>query len=179
MWTGTLALAATAVWAVATWAGDPTDPEEPPRVGAAARFGEGRAPVLPAQAAPFPSLVPLRERDLGRLVHLTGVANSPVVNGKVWVRTPGEYRILLRFEPSPPAGALARIRPGSPIDVQGYLQDISRAEFTMWIDTLGVSIPRPPPGRKFGDLPDPEFARIDSLYIGNFYISVRPEALRE
>ena len=40
-----------------------------------------------------------------------------------------------------------------------------------------MSIPRPPPGRKFGDLPVPAFARLDSKFVKTFYISVRPEAL--
>jgi hypothetical protein len=64
------------------------------------------------------------------------------------------------------------------VDLDGYLEKISEAEFQVWMDSLGVSIPRPPPGRKFGDLPEPAFARIDSLFIKNFYISVRPEALQ-
>ena len=177
IWTGPLALVALAAWAIATFAGDPTDPGEQPQVGAAANFGAERAPVLPAQSAPFQSLVPLQERDLGRLVHLTAVAQSRVVDNKVWVQTDGGRRILLRFEPAPPPEALSGIRPGARIDLDGYLQKISRAEFNVWIDTLGVSIPRPPPGRKFGDLPNPEFARIDSLFIKTFYVSVRPEAL--
>jgi hypothetical protein len=168
---------ALAAWAIATFGGDPTDPDEQPQIGAAANFGAERAPVLPAQSAPFQSLVPLQERDLGRLVHLTAIVQSRVVDNKVWVQTVGGRRILLRFEPAPPEGALAGVRPGARIDVDGYLQKISRAEFKVWIDTLGVSVPRPPPGRKFGDLPNPEFARIDSLFIKNFYVSVRPEEL--
>jgi hypothetical protein len=63
------------------------------------------------------------------------------------------------------------------VDVQGYLQKISRAEFDAWIDSLDVYLPRPAPGVKFGDLPDSGFVRIDSLFIRDYYISVRPEAL--
>ncbi len=63
------------------------------------------------------------------------------------------------------------------VELDGYLSKISNAEFKVWMDTLGVHIPRPPPGNKFGDLPDPSFARVDSLFIKSFYISVRPEAL--
>ena len=38
------------------------------------------------------------------------------------------------------------------------------SEFRQIVDSLNVRIPRPPPARKFGDLPDPSFARVDSLY---------------
>jgi hypothetical protein len=62
--------------------------------------------------------------------------------------------------------------------VNGYLQRVSRAEFDMWADTLNVVIPRPRPGTKFGDVPDSGFAKIDSLFIKDFYVSVRPEGLR-
>ena len=64
------------------------------------------------------------------------------------------------------------------LDVNGYVQKISRAEFDMWTDSLNVVIPRPRPGTKFGDLPDSGFAKIDSLFIKNYYVSVRPEGLR-
>jgi hypothetical protein len=68
--------------------------------------------------------------------------------------------------------------PGSVVDLHGYLQKISRAEFDAWIDSLDVGLPRPTPGVKFGDLPDSGFTRIDSLFIRDYYISVRPEAVR-
>ena len=177
LWPGLLALAAVLVWGVAKFMGDPTAEAGERRIGAAADFGGERAPVLPVQAAPFETLTPLRERDLGRLVDLAGVLESNVVGNTAWIRTSGGNRILLRFEPPPGEGTLRGLAAGSRVDLHGYLQRISRAEFDLWIDSLGVSVPRPRPGRKFGDLPDPEFFTLDSLYIKNFYLSVRPEAL--
>ena len=148
------------------------------QVGAAANFGADRAPVLPMETQPFETLLPLDTRELGRLVHLRAAAESGVRGNAVWVRTPTGRRILVRFEPAPPAGALAGFGPGSVVDVNGYVQKISRAEFDLWTDSLNVVIPRPRPGTKFGDLPDSGFAKIDSLFIKNFYVSVRPEGLR-
>jgi hypothetical protein len=133
--------------------------------------------VLPVRAAPFATLLPLQERDLGRLVHLSGTAESRVVSNWVWVRTNTGARILMRIEPPPPEGTHARYTPGARVDVDGYVQKISRAEFSAWVDSLGVAVPRPPPGRKFGDLPSPDFIRLDSLFIKEFYLSVRPEGL--
>lgn len=148
------------------------------QVGAMAGFGENRAPVLPMETLPFESLLPLDTRELGRLVHLTGTAESRLRDEAVWVRTPGGRRILVRFEPDPAPGALRPIGPGSRLEVNGYLSKISRVEFAMWMDTLGVVLPRPSPGVKFGDLPDSSFAKIDSLFIRDYYLSVRPEGLR-
>jgi hypothetical protein len=148
------------------------------QVGAAANFGADRAPVLPMETQPFESLLPLDTRELGRLVNLRATAASAVRGNAVWVRTPSGRRILVRFEPEPPAGALRALGPGASLDVNGYVQKISRAEFDLWADSLGVVIPRPQPGIKFGDLPDSNFAKIDSLFIRNFYVSVRPEGLR-
>lgn len=148
------------------------------QVGAAANFGADRAPVLPMETQEFETLLPLDTRELGRLVHLRATAESPVRNNAVWVRTPTGRRIIVRFEPAPPQGALRGLGPGSGLDVNGYIQKMSRAEFDMWMDTLRVAVPRPRPGVKFGDLPDSGFAKIDSLFIKNFYVSVRPEGLR-
>ncbi len=183
VWTGLLAAAALLVWGSTLIFGDRTSPEAQPRIGAAANFGAERAPVLPAQTASFESLVPLQDRDLGRLVQIRAVAESGVRDRAVWVRTEGGRRILLRFEPAPDSGsveatAIRRIGAGTPIRVDGYLDRISRAELEVLLDSLGVALPRPPPGRKFGDLPDPEFMKADSLFIRTYYISVRPEALR-
>lgn len=175
--TGAVASVALVVWAVATFFGDPTQPDEQPRIGAAADFGANRAPVIPAQPTPLGALSPLRDRDLGRLVQFSAVTESRVVDRKTWVRTEDGRRILLRFDPEPPEGALGSIAPGRGINMEGYLARISEAEFKVWLDTLNVSIPRPPPGRKFGDLPSQEFLSRDSMYVKTFYISVRPEGI--
>lgn len=177
LWIGVLAVVALLFWASAFVFGDATDPTEQPRVGAAAGFGAERAPVLPAQTVPLETLIPLQTRDLGRLVRLTGVAESRVASNAVWIRSSGGRRILVRFQPPPPEGALSGLGPGSAVSFDGYLQKISRAEFKEWVDTLNIAVPRPPPGRKFGDLPDPAFMRVDSLFVRDFYISVRPEGI--
>src|SRR5690606_8116057 len=138
-------------WASAFVVGDAT--EETRAVGAAAGFGAVRAPILPMEPVPFGSLFPLQTRDLGRLVRVRGVAESGVRVNTVWVRTTDGYRILVRFQPAPEASQLRRIGPGSSVDFGGYLQNIALAEFHQLVDSLGVRIPRPPPARKFGDLP--------------------------
>ena len=178
LWTLLLAGAGVALLVmVSVFGGDATmGPKR--QVGAAANFGANRAPVLPMQTQEFETLLPLDTRELGRLVHLRATAESGVRANAVWMRTPSGRRIMVRFEPDPPAAALRGLGPGSVLDVNGYIQKISRAEFDMWIDTLRVSIPRPRPGTKFGDLPDSGFAKIDSLFIKDFYVSVRPEGLR-
>jgi hypothetical protein len=178
LWTGVLAFIGIALWASAFFVGDATAPEEEPRVGAGLDLGATRPAVLPAQSVPLQTLTPLDQRDLGRLVRLTGVAESVVRENAVWVRTAGGRRMLVRFEPAPPETLTSRFRPGSTLDLDGYLASISRAEFEVWMDTLNVRIPRPPPAARFGNLPDPAFARVDSLFIKNFYVSVRPEALQ-
>lgn len=162
-------------WASAFVLGDAT--EESRAVGAEAGFGSVRAPILPMEPTSFISLFPLRTRDLGRLVRLTGIAESGVRVNSVWVRTGDNHRILVRFEPAPDPEQLRRIGPGNRVDFDGYLQTIALAEFHQIIDSLGVRIPRPPPARKFGDLPDPSFARVDSLFIKNYYVSVRPDGI--
>lgn len=164
-----------ALWSSAFVFGDAT--EEASGVGADLELGTTRTAVLPVEAAPLHALVPFQNRDLGRLVRLRGVAESRAHANALWVRAETGQRILVRFEPPPPEGALQRFAPGTSVDLDGYLQKISRAEFLVWMDTLGVSIPRPPPGRKFGDLPPPSFAQVDSLFVKGYYISVRPEAL--
>lgn len=177
LWVGTVAGLALVVLVVAMVFGDGTGGPKR-QVGAAANFGANRAAVLPMETEPFESLLPLDHRELGRLVHLRATAESGVRAGAVWVRLPTGHRILVRFEPSPPEGALRAIGPGAAVNVNGYLQRISRAELEVWTDTLGVVIPRPRPGVKFGDLPDSGFAKIDSLFIKDYYLSVRPEGLR-
>ena len=177
-WVTGLAIVALLLWASAFVIGDATRAQGK-QVGANARFGEVRAPLIPASSEPFQALTVLQTRDLGRLIHLSGVAESFARSNTLWVRTPGGRRILVRFEPAPPADLLKRYHPGASVELDGYLAKISNAEFAVWMDTLGVRVPRPPPGNKFGDLPDPAFARVDSLFIKTFYISVRPEALGE
>jgi hypothetical protein len=177
LWVTVLALTSMLLLVAAAVFGDSTMSSKR-KVGAMAGFGADRAPVLPMEAQRFESLLPLDTRELGRLVHLTATAESRQRNLAVWVRTANGRRILVRFEPEPPASALRSLGPGSRLEVNGYLQRISRAEFDMWMDTLGVRIPRPRPGTKFGDVPDSGFAKIDSLFIKDFYVSVRPEGLR-
>lgn len=180
-WAAGFAVLGLLMWASAFVFGDRT--EERQRIGA--EIGMERAPILAAEATPFQSMAPLQPRDLGRLTRLTGVAESGVRRNAVWVRAAGGRRILVRFEPAPDTaeagaavrGAIASIRPGSAVTLDGYLEKISSAEFRGVIDTLGVALPRPKPGRKFGDRPDSNFLRIDSLFIKNYYISVRPQTL--
>lgn len=177
LWVGLLAAGSIAVLIAAAVFGDQTMSAKR-QVGAAANFGADRGEVLPMQTEEFETLLPLDTRELGRLVHLSATAESAVRANAVWVRTPSGRRILVRFEPDPPEGALRSLFPGAQLDVNGYLQKVSRAEFDMWADTLNVAIPRPKPGTKFGDVPDSGFAKIDSLFIKDFYVSVRPEGLR-
>jgi hypothetical protein len=176
-WTGVLSVIGLLVWASAFVFGDATDPAQPRQVGALAQFGAERAPVLPIQAVPFDSLAPLGDRDLGRLVHLEASVESSVVRGAVWVRAADGRRILVRVEPLPPEGTAIPIRPGGQLSVDGYVQSISRAEFLAWMDSLSVRVPRPAPTARFGQLPDPEFARMDAQFVRSYYISVRPEQI--
>jgi hypothetical protein len=176
--TGAFAIGGLLLWASAFVVGDRTAPDELPRVGAAADFGAVRAPVLPVEAVPLGRLTPLQTRDLGRLVRVSGVVESRIAVNSVWLRTPEGFRILVRFQPAPPAELLQGITPGSSVVFHGYLQNIALAEFLQIVDSLQVRIPRPPPARKFGDLPDPGFARVDSLFIKDYFVSVRPEGIR-
>ncbi|HET7460561.1 MAG TPA: hypothetical protein VFJ82_04920 [Longimicrobium sp.] len=157
--------------------GDPTEKGTVRGVGAAANFGKDRAPVQPVVIEPFENVKKLSDRELGRIVHMTGTAESGVRRAAVYVRTPSGRRILVRFEPTPTPEQLRGVYNGGGVNVNGYLMKISRAEFNVWMDTLGVVIPRPKPGVKFGDLPDSNFMRVDSLFIKDYYISVRPEGI--
>lgn len=143
-------------------------------IGAKSGLGEVRAPVLPPRSVAFASVDPIEAKDLGRLVRLSGTAETRTYRGAVWVRSTDGRRILLRWEPLPEAGTLRTAGPGGRVEVDGYIQRISRAEFGMWIDSLGAYVPKPPPGVKFGDQPDSSFARLDSLFIKEFYVSARP-----
>jgi hypothetical protein len=180
LWVLVLALAVGAilVWASAFMLGDATAPDELPRVGAAADFGALRASVPPVEPVPFETLTPIQTRDRGRLVRVTGIAESRIAVNSLWMRTGDGHRVLVRFEPTPPTEALEGIYPGASIALTGYVQNIAFAELRQILDSLQVRLPRPPPARKFGDLPDPAFARVDSLYIKDYYISVRPEGLQ-
>lgn len=179
LWIGVLAALGLLVYGFTSIFGDPTDPAEQPQVGAAADVGAERAPILPMRAVPLAEVMPLQSRDLGRLVRLDAVSQSRLVDRALWVRTATGHRILVRFEPAPPEGRLSGLGPGSSVDVVGYVDQISRAEFRQWADTLGIALPSPPknPTTHFGYAPRPEFARLDSLFVRNFYISVRPEGL--
>jgi hypothetical protein len=178
LWTGGLALIAIAVWAWGTFGRDPTAEAERPQIGQALNFGADRAPVLPVFPTPFDSIAPLDTRDLGAYVHLRGTAESGLRRNAVWTRATDGRRILVRFEPAPEESAVQHVRSGGSINVSGYVQKIAVAEFQSWMDSLGVRIPRPAPGVKFGDLPDPAFARLDSLFVKEYYVSVRPEGVR-
>jgi hypothetical protein len=178
LWSGLLALIAIAVWAWGTFGYDPTAEGERPQIGEALNFGAERAPVLPIFPMPFDSVAPLSAHDIGTYVQLRGSALSAVRRDAVWVRSNDGRRILVRFEPSPPENAIAHIRSGGAVNLSGYVERVALAEFNLWMDTLGVRIPRPRPGAKFGDLPDPEFARVDALFVRDFYVSVRPEGTR-
>ena len=72
LWMGGLALIAVLLWASKFVFGDATE-NTPRGVGAAAGFGDSRAPLIPLPAAPFDEVEPLETRDLGRLVQLRGV----------------------------------------------------------------------------------------------------------
>jgi hypothetical protein len=179
LWIGALVAVSLLVWAIGFFVADPTEAARERRVGASANFGGERAPVLPVEAASFASVVPLGDGDLGRLLQLRGVVESRVVNNAMWIRTEGGRRIMVRFEPAPPPEALAAFGPGRSVDLQGYLTRIARAEFDVWADTLRIALPQPPQrvGIKFGEVPDSAFQRVDALFIRNYYISVRPEAI--
>lgn len=177
LYTGTLVGAALLILLFSYFFGDPTAKARHGPVGAAANFGADRAPVIPVVPTAFESLSSLGEGDVGRLVHLTGTAESIVRNNAVWVRATGGRRILVRFEPAPPEGTRIPIYAGGGVSVDGYIQRIARAELNVWLRSLGVGLPRPEPGVKFGDVPDSGFIRIDSLFVKNYYVSVRPDAL--
>lgn len=179
VWLWTAAIVGVSVLALAAAAlfGDPTEKGTVHGVGAAANFGKDRAPVQPVVVESFENVKKLTDRELGRIVHMTGTAESGVRRSAVYVRTPGGRRILVRFEPAPTPEQLREVCNGCGVNVNGYLMKISRAEFNVWMDTLGVVIPRPRPGIKFGDLPDSNFMRVDSLFIKEYYISVRPEGI--
>lgn len=166
------------VLVVSMFTGDPTEAAKTRQVGASADFGAERAPVIPVIPTPFAEVSALSEDDVGLLVRLTGVAESRLVGNSVWVRAADGRRILVRLEP-PPEGTRVSIFPGSVVSLNGYVQKIARAELKVLLDSLGVSLPRPTekPGGKFGDLPDAGFLRVDSLFVKNYYVSVRPEAL--
>jgi hypothetical protein len=134
---------------------------------------------------PLETMFPIDERDLGRLVRIRGVAESPARRGAVWFRTTEGRRILLRVEPAPDTtdagaplrAALGAVHPGRSLEVDGYLQKISDAEFRAITDTLGVFLPRPRPGVRFGDLPDSAYLRIRPYFVREFFVSVRPGEL--
>lgn len=177
-WTAVLAAIAVLIWLGSTFFfGDRTQANVNRQVGARANFGADRGTVLPLQTERFEDAQPLESREVGRLLSLQGVAESGLRRNAVWVRSGSGKRILVRFDPEPPEGALRRITPGARIQVDGYVQKIARAEFDAWMDTLNVVIPRPRPGQKFGDLPDSTFARVDSLFIKDYYISVLPAGI--
>jgi len=179
VWLWTIALVGVGLVAIVAAAifGDPTAHGRYGGVGSAANFGGDRAPVLPVVIEPFGNVDKLTDRELGRVVHLVGTGETNVRRNAIYVRAPTGRRILVRFEPAPTPAQLRGMCAGCGVNVNGYLQKISRAEFNVWMDTLGFAVPRPPPGVKFGDLPDSGFMRIDSLFVKDYYVSVRPEGI--
>ncbi len=181
LWTGILCVAALLAWGSTFVFGDATAKPRFQR-GSETGFGEGRGVVLPLRTERFDAIVPLEDRELGRMVHVTGFAESPARTMKtygsaVWIRSTGGRRILVRFEPAPPPGTLRSLYAGAPVRLDGYVAKVARAELDAILDSLGVNLPRPKPGVKFGDLPDSTFARVDSLFIKGYYVSVRPEGI--
>jgi hypothetical protein len=174
LWTGSLAALALLALALSMLLGDPTATRATRKRMAV--FPTERSPVTPLRAVEFEAVRPLESRALGRLLHLSGTAQSGVVRNAVWVKSGGGRRILVRFEPAPPPGALRAVS-GGQVEVDGYVTKIARAEFLSWMDSLGVTIPRPEPGVKFGDLPDSNFVRVDSLFVKDYYLSVRPDGI--
>lgn len=172
---GVLLLGGVIAWTSPYLFGDATEAKRP-GIGAKSGLGSVRAPVLPPRPVAFESVNPLQPRDLGRLVRLSGTAETRTYRGAVWVRSADGRRILLRWEPLPDSVVIRTAGPGGRVEVDGYVQRISRAEFEMWVDSLGAYVPKPPPGVKFGDQPDSTFARLDSLFIKEFYVSARPGA---
>lgn len=171
---GALIVVGLVAWSSSYLVGDATA-EKQRGIGAKSGLGEVRAPVIPARPVGFETIMPIEPKDLGRLVRLTGTAETRTVAGVVWVRADDRRRILVRWEPLP-AGTtnVPSAGPGSRVQVDGYLQRISRAEFKMLADSVGAYVPRPPPGVKFGDQPDSNFARVDSMFIKDYYVSARP-----
>lgn len=175
LWSGVLAGLALVALALSWVFGDPTmrgrnkDKE--------AALNAQRAPVTPLRAVRFESALPLETRQIGRLLYLDGTAESRQVRGAVWVKTANGRRILVRFEPDTSAKGLRWLGYGSRVQANGYVTKIGRAELNAWLDSLGVVLPRPRPGEKFGDLPDSNFVRVDSLFIKDYYLSVRSGGL--
>lgn len=143
-------------------------------IGAKSGLGEVRAPVIPMRSVGFETVSSIEQKDLGRLVRFTGTAQTRSIAGAVWARSDDGRRILLRWEPLPAGTNAPAIGPGSRIQVDGYIQRISRAEFEMWADSVGAAIPRPPPGVKFGEQPDSSFGQVEKLFVKDYYVSVRP-----
>jgi hypothetical protein len=177
LWTGSLAALALCVLTLSAIFGDPTNNARIKK--RMALFPTERSVVTPLRSVSFETVRPLEDRALGRLLHLTGTVQSGIVHNAVWVKADGGRRILVRFDPAPPPGALNAIANSGRIAVDGYLTRIARAEFRVWTeDSLRVVIPRPEPGVKFGDVPDSNFVRVDSLFVKDYYLSVRPDGIR-
>lgn len=170
---GALIAAGLIAWSSSYVFGDATAAKQH-GIGARSGLGEVRAPVIPMRSVAFQTVAPIEQKDLGRLVRFTGTTETRTVAGAVWARSDDGRRILLRWEPLPAGTRAPTIGPGFRIQVDGYLQRISRAEFDMWADSVGASIPRPPPGIKFGDRPDSAFAQVEALFVKDYYVSVRP-----
>jgi hypothetical protein len=175
VWTGSLAALALGALVLSMIFGDPTASMRIKKRMAV--FPTQRSAVTPLRAVSFETVRPLEDRALGRLLHLSGTLQSGIVRNSAWVKADGGRRILVRFDPAPPAGALSSMLYSGRVEVDGYLSRIAEAEFKGWMDSLHVAIPRPEPGVKFGDVPDSNFVRIDSLFIKSYYLAVRPNGI--
>ena len=81
IWSVGLALVGLLLWGSKFVLGDATEGAR--AVGAAAGFGDERAPLIPMPAEPFTEVDPLETRDLGRLVGISGVLeNGPRAGSK-------------------------------------------------------------------------------------------------
>jgi hypothetical protein len=177
-WTvGALAGLGALVWASAFVLGDPTQRSARIRVGAAANTGADRPAPVPPHPVRFAALDSLDETDYGTYVELQATPESAVRGQAVWVRAEDGRRLLVRVEPPAADSARAAAVLARGGRWRGYLRPIARAEFELWMDSLGVVLPRPPAGVKMGELPDSNFLKVDRRIVKNVYLSIRPEDL--
>lgn len=174
---GLLAGVGTLVWASAFVLGDPTQRSAHVRVGAAANTGADRPAVVPPHPVRFAALDSIDPTDYGIYVELVATPESAVRGQAVWARADDGRWILVRVEPPAADSARAAATLARGGRWRGYLRPIGRAEFDLWMDSLGVVLPRPPAGVKMGELPDSTFLKLDRRILKHVYLSIRPEDL--